>query len=479
MRLDMSVLRQRQTWAAAVIAGLMFVGISVLALSAFDIAGDRIGEGGEIEPIPVILFDSLQRDGIESEIMDEEGRINTSLLRGGVLIIDLMAHDCTNCHAVQHHLEDEIPRWEEMESARELHVIAYGAWYDESLEYLNTSEGGYKVPGFPTGLGSVHAAILENGTLSDPVRLLTAGGTGLIPAVLVIDHEGYIIARENTGTPTDGWSAFDSAVETALTGNQFEIESLRTIGIAEEKSSASAIFALGVFLSILVFFSPCAFPVLPSFVTFQMTLMASEASMDSRESRGIKPPILGLMSGFGMVSFFLVIGIIAAIMGRAFALSGMIRIIAIFVAFSLAALGLLNLMGWTSNLFSFVQRAIDRPSEESKKRSAEANTFLYGVGYAAASIDCTAIAVLPFVVFLGTMGVEAVFTGLLGLALGLILLMVIIVSLVGYGNAAFASRINPLTQWIKVIGSWMMIFAGTVLLVFLFSPETISSVIQM
>ena len=73
MRLDMSVLRQRQTWAAAVIAGLMFVGISALALSAFDIAGDRIGEGGEIEPIPVILFDSLQRDGIESEIMDEEG----------------------------------------------------------------------------------------------------------------------------------------------------------------------------------------------------------------------------------------------------------------------------------------------------------------------------------------------------------------------------------------------------------------------
>ena len=65
-----------------------------------------------------------------------------------------------------------------MESARELHVIAYGAWYDESLEYLNTSEGGYKVPGFPTGLGSVHAAILENGTLSDPVRLLTTGGTG-------------------------------------------------------------------------------------------------------------------------------------------------------------------------------------------------------------------------------------------------------------------------------------------------------------
>ena len=145
MRLDMSVLRQRQTWAAAVIAGLMFVGISALALSAFDIAGDRIGEGGEIEPIPAILFDSLQRDGIESEIMDEEGRINTSLLRGGVLIIDLMAHDCTNCHAVQHHLEDEIPRWGEMESARELHVIAYGAWYDESLEYLNTSEGRHSI----------------------------------------------------------------------------------------------------------------------------------------------------------------------------------------------------------------------------------------------------------------------------------------------------------------------------------------------
>ena len=52
MRLDMLVLRQRQTWAAAVIAGLMFVGISALALSAFDIAGDRIGEGGRLSRYP-------------------------------------------------------------------------------------------------------------------------------------------------------------------------------------------------------------------------------------------------------------------------------------------------------------------------------------------------------------------------------------------------------------------------------------------
>ena len=33
-----------------------------------------------------------------------------------------------------------------------------------------------------------------------------------IPVALVIDHEGYIVAKESSGTPTGGWGDFDGAV---------------------------------------------------------------------------------------------------------------------------------------------------------------------------------------------------------------------------------------------------------------------------
>ena len=35
---------------------------------------------------------------------------------------------------------------------------------------------------------------------------------------MVIDHEGFVVAKENTGTPLDGWKSFDSAIEAANLG---------------------------------------------------------------------------------------------------------------------------------------------------------------------------------------------------------------------------------------------------------------------
>ena len=81
------------------------------------------------------------------------------------MIIDMMAHDCANCHAIQYHLEERMGYWESLVEERELAIIAYGSWYDESLEYLNQSDSDYTVPKYPTGLGSTEAAIFENGTV--------------------------------------------------------------------------------------------------------------------------------------------------------------------------------------------------------------------------------------------------------------------------------------------------------------------------
>ena len=54
------------------------------------------------------------------------------------------------------------------ENNTNLEIYGYGGWYSESLDYLNETSGKYTVPLYPTGFGSSQAAILEDGTTTDP-----------------------------------------------------------------------------------------------------------------------------------------------------------------------------------------------------------------------------------------------------------------------------------------------------------------------
>ena len=76
----------------------------------------------------------------------------------------------------------------------------------------------------------------------------------------------------------------------------------------------------------------------------------------------------------------------------AFARSGLIHYIAIGVAVLLIVLGSMMLIGITSHLMGFVQKFVDRYSttEADATFTPRRNMYLYGFGYAAASIDCTA-----------------------------------------------------------------------------------------
>ena len=100
--------------------------------------------------------------------------------------------------------------------------------------------------------------------------------------------------------------------------------------IAWEEPSTSfvAVFALGLILSILVYFSPCAFPVLPGFISYYLSLGAREDELIKEGKLKTAMPsswVIGILAGLGMWTFFIIIGIIAFAMGEAFAQSGMIH----------------------------------------------------------------------------------------------------------------------------------------------------------
>ena len=330
-----------------------------------------------------------------------------------------------------------------------------------------------------TGLGSTEAAILENGSTTDPKKLFTTAGTGQIPVVLVIDVEGYIVERQATGTPIGGWSNFDSSVEKAVTGDVLLTMDDR-IAWEEPSTSFVAVFILGMILSILVYFSPCAFPVLPGFISYYLSLGAREDELIKEGKLKNAMPsswVIGTLAGLGMWTFFIIIGIIAFAMGEAFAQSGMIHIIAIGIAVLLVVLGSIMLLGITSHVLGFVQKLVDRWSttEMDETFTPRRNMYLYGIGYAAASIDCTAAAVLPFVIFLGTLGTSATLSGLSGLMLGLLILMILVTVLVGLGRQVMINFLRRMTGMIKMVGSWMMIMAGVGLTIYLTNAEAVSA----
>lgn len=478
---DFGVFKEKATWQAFAIAVVMFGTISFAALSMFDSMDELFQSDAEPAPVPNIVFESLNRSGIESGLVNDTGWFNLDDHRGSIIILDLMAHDCSNCHAVQEHLEANMVRWQDMASAsnKSLKIIGYGAWYGESVAYLNQSGGAYTVPAYPTGFGSEVAGVLEDGTFVDPVRLFTTGGTGQIPVVLILDEEGYIIEQQATGTPADGWRGFDGTLETALTSDISETMNSR-IGWEEPETSFAAVFVLGLVLSILVYFSPCAFPVLPGFISYYLSLGAREDELIEQGKLKTRMPSsfnIGVLSGLGMWTFFGLIGIVALLMGEAFAQSGLIHYIAIFIALLLVVLGSMMLLGITSHVMGFVQNMVDKYSttEADETFTPRRNMYLYGIGYAAASIDCTAAAVLPFVVFLGTLGTSAIAFGIAGLMAGLLVLMIAVTVLVGMGRQVMINFLRKATGHIKMIGSWMMIMAGVGLTVYLTNPNAVNS----
>ena len=480
--MDLGVFKRLETWKAFAIAAVMFVSISFAALSMFDSMDDIFQSDAEPEPIPNMVFESLNRTDIETSLVNETGWFNLDELRGSIIILDFMAHDCSNCHAVQYHLEDNMENWSEMasENGKGFHIIAYGSWYGEDIDYLNESDDRYTVPLYPTGMGYDNSAILANGERVDPVRLFTTAGTGQIPVVMVIDEEGYIIERQATGSPTDKWDSFDSVVEQAISGPVSDTVDLR-IGWEEPSTSYVAVFVLGMILSILVYFSPCAFPVLPGFISYYLSLGAREDELIEAGKLKTKMPsplVIGSLSGLGMWTFFLFIGIIAVVMGEAFQKSGLVHYIAIGIAILLIILGSMMLLGITSHVMGFVQKFVDRYSttEDDDVFTPRRNMYLYGIGYAAASIDCTAAAVLPFVLYLGTLGGAAITLGISGLMLGLLILMIAVTMMVGLGRQVMINFLRRATGTIKLVGSWMMIMAGISLTLYLTNRDAVSAV---
>ena len=476
---DTGVLRERDTWKAFGIGIVLFCIIAYASLSIFGLSSSIYGVSEDAEQVPEFEVMTMNRTGIDDSIPLEDGMVKLSDLRGSIVILDFTAIDCQNCHYVQSHMEDNLGSWQSLSSEYPVVALSIGSWYRyESFERINDTFGdpsSSKHMPWPVANGASDSIILENGTRGDIVEYYAAQN---LPLVYVIDHEGYVVAKEGTGTPLDGWRAFDRAVERAIEG---DAESLR-FGIEKADRSFSGVFVIGLFLGVLVYFSPCAFPVLPSYISYCLSLGVREDELREEgklEGAAPSPFEVGVFAALGQLTFFGTVGIVIFGLDEFLNLSGVLHDIAVGIALLLVVLGALMLLGWTAHILSGVQRLLDKhmTTEEDDRFTPRRNMYLWGIGYSAASVDCTAAAVFPFIAWLAVVGEGALLMGMGGLIISVSLLMIGVTSMVGMGRGAMVDSLRRNSPLVKATGSWMMMFAGIGLLAYLTQPDIVAGVI--
>ena len=477
--LDFGVLREKETWQAFGIGVVLFCIIGYSSLTLFGLSASAYGVSDEVVPVPDFEVETMNRTGIDDVVADENGMVRLSDLRGNVVVIDFMAIDCANCHYVQTHIEQNLDDWESLEGPHNVIVLSVATWHwYESFDRINRTFGDLdsdKHMSWPVANSGSEVVILEDGSRGDLAEYYSAFD---LPIVIVVDHEGYVVAKESTGTPLDGWSSFDSAIARANSG---DAEDLR-FGLEKSDRSLTGVFVIGLFLGILVYFSPCAFPVLPSYITYYLNLGMREDELREAgrlSGRMPKPIEVGGYAALGQLTFFGVIGAIIFGLDGIINLSGVLHDIAILIAWLLLILGSLMLLGWTSHLLNWIQGILDRyqTTETAEQFTPRRNMFLWGIGYSAASVDCTAAAVFPFIAWLAVVGDGAFIFGMTGLILSVTLLMVAVTALVGMGRQSMLDFLRQSTGIVKATGAWMMMFAGLGLLVYLTQPEQVTALL--
>ncbi len=477
--LDFDVLRQKETWQAFGVGIVLFCIIGYSSLTLFGLSASAYGVSDDIELVPDFEVATMNRTGIDDAIADDSGMVRLSDLQGSVVVLDFMAVDCSNCHYVQTHIDQNLEDWWALDGPYEVLVLSIGSWYGyETFEDINETFGDSssdKHMPWPVANGGTDVVILEDGGSGDLVEYYSAQA---IPLVIVIDHEGYVVAKENTGTPLDGWSSFDSAVASANVGAADELR----FGIEKADRSLSGVFVIGLFLGVLVYFSPCAFPVLPSYIAYYLNLgMREDELQQAGKLSGSMPKSfeVGGYAALGQLTFFGAVGAIIFGLDGIIDLSGVLHDIAIAIALLLVILGALMLLGWTSHLLNWVQGVLDRyqTTEMDEQFTPRRNMYLWGIGYSAASVDCTAAAVFPFVAWLAVVGEGAFVSGMTGLILSVTMLMIAVTVLVGLGRESMLDFLRRSTGVVKATGAWMMMFAGIGLLIYLTQPETIAGML--
>lgn len=234
--------------------------------------------------------------------------------------------------------------------------------------------------------------------------------------------------------------------------------------VTAPEPGALNLYLLAAFAGVASFFSPCAFPLLPSY----LSVYTMAADGERARPRGALVPALA--AALGVVTFDLLLGALIGALGAGAAAglsisadepNAFVQGFRGLVGLVLLALGVGQVVGWNLKP-RLTERLIyqTRPARQGG-RGPVASLYLYGLGYTAAGMGCTGPILAGLMVLAASSGgftTALVAFGLFALTMGA--LMLIVSALVASSRKAMIQRLKALTPRIESAAGVLLILVG-------------------
>ena len=222
-----------------------------------------------------------------------------------------------------------------------------------------------------------------------------------------------------------------------------------------------ALASLAFSAGLISFLNPCGFALLPVYITYYFKNEGLEKASFAR--RIFASLIFGFMVSLGFAAVFSLIGIIVSYIGR-----GLLRYIGWFdlsIGILLIIIGVTYLFNLNSKINLNKIVTIGEKLKSNKLKNKYASFFLYGMGFAIASLGCT----LPIFLLVVTAASKAggILNGLaifLIYAAGMSFFMILFSLAVALSKTAMEKLLKRWMPYLYKLGSIIVILAGAYLI---------------
>lgn len=216
------------------------------------------------------------------------------------------------------------------------------------------------------------------------------------------------------------------------------------------------------------FFSPCALPMLPAYLSYYVASDQpdgrSATSASSSLRRGTR---FGAVSGFGMLAVFVAVAVLTGLVGELLqsVISDFIPVVGI-VVIGIGVAMLTDRAGWLS-------RTVPLP----EWREPSLRHFLaFGVLFALAALGCTApIFIGVTLTALSTGGLGSMLSFFAGYASGMVGLFVVMTALVALAKEETARQLRSLIPYVEKASALLLIAAGGYMLYYYWTILSLST----
>ncbi|MCI4336575.1 MAG: redoxin domain-containing protein [Thermoplasmata archaeon] len=298
-----------------------------------------------------------------------------------------------------------------------------------------------------------------------------AYGVTDLPTVVMVDKHEHVV-YDVSGVQNQ--QTLQSTISSALAGTAAAI-SIVTVSV----------FLLAAVAGVTTFFSPCAFPMFPGYMSLFLGLntrqdaASTDPSGPTYKGAARRAIFAGSITALGMILVFLLVGL-ALIFAASF-VSGYIPYLLIAVGSVLVVLGALlltNLQYWRiiTPLQNLWYRLGGKRPEETLASTTAATgkafylkLFSYGMGYAAAAAGCVAPVIFSAILAGLALGLLGGIINILIFSLTAAMLMIVVTLMLALAGKKYVDQLKAFTPIIKKVSAGVLILVGAYLIYFYYT----------